>query len=145
MEVKLYVGNLPYSTTEKDLRQLFAQAGRVTSVDLILDQPGGRSKGFAFVSMRTQAEAQKAIRMFHAFSVANRQLNVNLAKTRETRETRETPGGYSSRLSAFAPTDRRVITDKPREARSGYQSRLSAFGAGNSPSGPRRRGGGKRD
>lgn len=139
MEVKLYVGNLPYSTTEKDLRLLFAQAGNVTSVDLIKDRQMGRSKGFAFVIMGTQADAQQAIGMFNAYSVADRELNVKLAKAREAQ------GGYSSRLSAFAPANRRVNTRKPRETRSGYQSRLSAFGSGNSPSGPRRRGGGQRD
>ena len=60
MEVKLYVGNLSYATTEDDLRSLFAQAGTVKSVALIKDRDTGRSKGFAFVEMDTQAEAQKA-------------------------------------------------------------------------------------
>jgi len=61
MELKLYVGNLEYSTTEDDLRTLFTQAGTVTSVALIKDRDTGRSKGFAFIEMRTQSEAQKAI------------------------------------------------------------------------------------
>jgi cold-inducible RNA-binding protein len=139
MEVKLYVGNLPYSTTEKDLRRLFAQAGKVASVDLIQDRQMGRSKGFAFVSMGTQAGAEKAIGMFNAHSLAGRELTVKLA------ETREAQGGYASRLSAFALADRRGNVPKPKGARSGYQSRLSAFGGGTSLSGPRRRGGGRRD
>ncbi len=139
MEIKLYVGNLPYSTTDNDLRRLFSQAGNVTSVDLIKDRQGGRSKGFAFVSMGTQADAQKAMGMFKAYSIAGRELNVKLAKTGEAQ------GGYSSRLSAFAPADRRENTRKSNEPRSGYQSRLSAFGSGNSLSGPRRRGRGQRD
>jgi len=85
MEVKLYVGNLSYTTTEDDLRTLFAQAGSVTSVALIKDRDTGRSKGFAFIEMGTQAEAQKAISMFNGFSLQDRQLTVNLARPREER------------------------------------------------------------
>ncbi|MBP7692831.1 MAG: RNA-binding protein [Anaerolineales bacterium] len=85
MDVKLYVGNLDYGTTEEDLRTLFAQAGNVTSVALIKDRDSGRSKGFAFVTLGTQAEAQKAISMFNAYSMSNRQLTVNIAKPREER------------------------------------------------------------
>lgn len=85
MDVKLYVGNLDYGTTEEDLRTLFAQAGNVTSVALIKDRDSGRSKGFAFVTLGTQAEAQKAISMFNAYSLSNRQLTVNIAKPREER------------------------------------------------------------
>jgi RNA recognition motif-containing protein len=85
MDVKLYVGNLSYSTTEEDLRALFAQAGAVASVALIKDRDTGKSKGFAFVEMATQAEAQKAITMFNAFKLENRTLVVNLARPREER------------------------------------------------------------
>ncbi len=85
MDVKLYVGNLDYGTTKEDLRTLFAQAGNVTSVALIKDRDSGRSKGFAFVTLGTQAEAQKAISMFNAYSMSNRQLTVNIAKPREER------------------------------------------------------------
>lgn len=87
MDVKLYVGNLNYATTEEDLRALFAQAGTVTSVALIKDRDNGRSKGFAFVTLATQAEAQKAISMFNAYSLSERQLTVNVAKPREDRST----------------------------------------------------------
>jgi RNA recognition motif-containing protein len=62
---KLYVGNLSYSTGEGDLQTLFAQAGSVKSVSLITDRDTGRSKGFAFIEMTTQAEAEKAISMFN--------------------------------------------------------------------------------
>ena len=58
MEVKLYVGNLSFSTTENDLRTLFATAGTVASVALIKDRDTGQSKGFAFIEMSTQAEAE---------------------------------------------------------------------------------------
>ena len=91
MQVKLYVGNLSYSTTEDDLRTLVAQAGAVASVALIKDRDTGRSKGFAFVEMSTQAEAQKAISMFNTFKLGDRELTVNLARPREER------GGFGDR------------------------------------------------
>ncbi len=85
MESKLYVGNLSYTTTEDDLRTLFFQAGTVASVALIKDRDSGQSKGFAFVEMSTQAEAQKAISMFNGFNMGNRELRVSLARPREER------------------------------------------------------------
>ncbi len=85
MSVKLYVGNLAYSTTEEDLRTLFAQAGAVTSVALIKDRFTGDSKGFAFVEMESQADAQKAITQFDGSKLADRDLKVNLARPREER------------------------------------------------------------
>ena len=85
MNEKLYVGNLAYATTEDDLRQLFAQAGTVTTCDLIKDRDTGQSKGFAFVTMSTQAEAEKATQMFNAYSLGERALTVNPAKPREAR------------------------------------------------------------
>ena len=85
MEVKLYVGNLSYSTGEEELRTLFAQAGTVASVAVIKDRDTGQSKGFGFVEMTTQAEAQKAISMFNAYKMGERALTVNLARPREER------------------------------------------------------------
>lgn len=85
MDVKLYVGNLDYATTEVELRALFAQAGNVTSVALIKDRDTGQSKGFAFITMGTQSEAQKAISMFNASLLKDRALTVNVAKPREER------------------------------------------------------------
>ena len=85
MQVKLYVGNLSYTTTEEDLRTLFAQAGTVASVALIKDRETGRSKGFGFVEMSTQVEAQKAISMFNGFTLDERELTVNPARPREER------------------------------------------------------------
>ena len=87
MEVKLYVGNLSYTTTEDDLRELFAKAGGVASVALIKDRDTGSSKGFAFVEMYTQAEAQKAISMLNGSQLEDRALKVNLAKPREERSS----------------------------------------------------------
>ena len=85
MESKLYIGNLSYSTTEDDLRTLFFQAGTVNSVTLIKDRDTGQAKGFAFVEMSSQAEAQKAISMFNGFNWGNRELRVSLARPREER------------------------------------------------------------
>ena len=85
METKLYVGNLSYETTEQALRELFMQAGNVTSVALIKDRDSGQSKGFGFVEMSSQAEVQKAISMFNGYSLNERQLTVNIARPREER------------------------------------------------------------
>jgi RNA recognition motif-containing protein len=85
MNEKLYVGNLSYSTTEDELRELFTQAGTVTDVVVIKDRDTGQSKGFAFVSMASQAEAEKAIQMMNGKSVGNRELRVNVARPPEDR------------------------------------------------------------
>ena len=92
MDVKLYVGNLSYQTNEDTLRTLFSQAGTVDSVALILDRDTHQSKGFAFVEMNTQAEAEKAISMFNGYSFGDRQLTVNIARPREERP--RGGGGY---------------------------------------------------
>ncbi len=83
MDNKLYVGNLPFSTTEDDLRSMFAQAGTVVSVSLIRDRETKRSRGFAFVELSTQAEAEKAVSLFNNSMLDNRTLKVNLARPRE--------------------------------------------------------------
>lgn len=85
MDERLYVGNLARSTTEDDLRQLFSQAGGLLACELVKDRDSGQSKGFAFVTMGSPAEAQKAIGMFHAYSLADRTLTVNVAKPRPER------------------------------------------------------------
>jgi RNA recognition motif-containing protein len=91
VETKIYVGNLSFDTTEDELRELFAQAGAVASVALIKDRDSGRSKGFAFVEMSNQADAENAIRMFNGKTFGNRELKVNLARPREERSF---GGGY---------------------------------------------------
>ena len=101
MEVKLYVGNLAFTTSEDDLRTWFSQAGGVRSIDIIKDRDTGRSKGFAFVTMNTQAEAAKAIAMFDNFALGDREMKVNAAKPREERAGAGGPGGYQSKLGAF--------------------------------------------
>jgi len=80
MNVKLYVGNLSLSTTQEELSALFAQAGEVTVADIITDRDSGDSKGFAFVTMSTQSEAEKAIHMFNTYSFNERELKVDMAK-----------------------------------------------------------------
>jgi RNA recognition motif-containing protein len=86
MEVRLYVGNLAKTTTEAELRTLFAQAGTVTAVEIIKDRDSGQNKGFAFVNMPEQVEAEKAISMFNAYSLAEHELKVNVAKPRVERK-----------------------------------------------------------
>jgi RNA recognition motif-containing protein len=83
MEAKLYVGNLPYSTTEADLQSLFAQAGTVVSAAVVKDRESGRSKGFGFVEMSNSDEAQQAISMFDGKDFQGRTLKVNVARPRE--------------------------------------------------------------
>ena len=82
MDIRIYVGNLAKSTTQEEIATLFAQAGTVSSVDLVKEKGSGLSKGFAFVAMPTQAEADKAISMFNAYSFADNTLKVNIAKPR---------------------------------------------------------------
>jgi RNA recognition motif-containing protein len=91
MEAKVYVGNLSYQTDEQALRELFMQAGNVVSVALIKEPGTQRSKGFAFVEMSSQSEVQKAISLFHGYTLNERQLTVNVARPREER------GGGGSR------------------------------------------------
>ena len=105
MATKLYVGGLPYSTTEDSLKDLFAQAGSVTSATIIMDKMTGRSKGFGFVEMSSDAEAQAAIEMFDKKEFEGRTLTVNEARPMEARPPRRDfngggnnrGGGYGSR------------------------------------------------
>ncbi len=88
MAKKLYVGNLSYGTTQQALQDLFAEAGTVASATVIIDRMSGRSKGFGFVEMSTEEEAQKAIEMFNGKEVEGRKLTVNEAKPMEPRGDR---------------------------------------------------------
>jgi RNA recognition motif-containing protein len=85
MEVKLYVGNLSKTTTHEELNTLFKQAGDVALVNIIKDRTSGESKGFGFVTMSAQSEADRAISMFNAYSLSEHELKVDLAKPREQR------------------------------------------------------------
>jgi cold-inducible RNA-binding protein len=83
MEAKLYIGNLPKSTTQEELNMLFKRAGDVTAVEVIKDRKSGESNGFAFITMSAQSEADKAVSMFNAYSLNDHVLKVSLAKPRE--------------------------------------------------------------
>jgi RNA recognition motif-containing protein len=85
METKLYVGNLSYDTTEDSLRTQFAKAGTVVAVDIIKDRDTGRMKGFAFVTMNSDEEAQNAIKILNEKMLDDRAIKVNIAKPREER------------------------------------------------------------
>ncbi len=85
MEAKLYVGNLAKSTTLEELNTLFTQAGEVTAAEVVKDRKSGESRGFAFITMSAQSEADKAISMFNTYSLSDHVLKVSLAKPRELR------------------------------------------------------------
>lgn len=87
METKIYVGNMSRETTEQDLRTLFSEAGTVESVNVIMDRQTGEPRGFAFLTMSSEAEAEKAISLFDAKDLNSRTLKVNIAKQREERPT----------------------------------------------------------
>jgi RNA recognition motif-containing protein len=85
METKLYVGNMSRDTSEQDLRTMFSEAGTVGTIDIILDRQTGKSKGFGFITMSSQDEAEKAIVLFNAKNLNASTLKVNIAKPREER------------------------------------------------------------
>ncbi len=85
MSSKLYVGNLSFDTTQQDLEQLFGEIGTVESANLIEDRETGRSRGFAFVEMSSDSEAQSAISELNGKEVDGRELKVNEAKPQEKR------------------------------------------------------------
>ncbi|HEX4696482.1 MAG TPA: RNA-binding protein [Candidatus Udaeobacter sp.] len=89
MATKLYVGNLPFNTTENELQELFSQAGAVQEVTLMQDRFTGKSRGFAFVTMGSEEDAQNAISKLNGQAIEGRPLTVNEARPREARG----PGG----------------------------------------------------
>lgn len=95
MNNKLYVGNLPFNVTEPDLQDLFGQAGTVSDVMLVQDKFTGKSRGFAFVTMGSENEAQNAIEQFHGKALEGRALTVNVARPREERSGGGGGGGRS--------------------------------------------------
>ena len=93
MATKLYVGGLPYQTTQDELRDAFSKAGAVASVSIIMDKMTGRSRGFGFVEMENEADAQKAIEMWNGQDFDGRKLTVNEAKPMEARAPRSNDNG----------------------------------------------------
>jgi cold-inducible RNA-binding protein len=95
---RLYVGNLPYKTTDEDLRALFSQAGAVDNVQVMRDSVTGRARGFGFVEMVTDEDAQKAIAQFHQHALEGRALVVNEARPK-------TPGGGGRSFAGAGRSD----------------------------------------
>lgn len=94
---KLYVGNLPYEVAENELHELFARAGSVESVNVMRDQATGRARGFAFVEMGTDEEAQQAITSLNGTQLGGRSLTVNEARPKEARSGGGFGGGGGNR------------------------------------------------
>jgi len=93
MAKKLYVGGLPYSTTQDELRGYFEQAGTVESATIVMDKISGRSRGFGFVEMANDSEAEKAIEMWNGKELGGRKIIVNEARPMEPRAPRA-GGGF---------------------------------------------------
>jgi len=91
-QCRLFVGNLSFQTGENDLQDYFAQAGAVTSVNLMMDKVTGKSRGFAFVEFAAPEEARKAIEQFHNKDFQGRAITVNIARPREERPPRWSGG-----------------------------------------------------
>jgi RNA recognition motif-containing protein len=107
MGQKLYVGNLPYSATETDLQDLFAQAGTVDSVRVMRDMATGRARGFAFVEMGSSEDAQKAIEQFNDYELGGRNLAVNEARPKTGGPGGGGAGGGGGRSGGFGGNRRR--------------------------------------
>ncbi|MEZ0392998.1 MAG: RNA recognition motif domain-containing protein [Pseudobdellovibrionaceae bacterium] len=97
MSKKLYVGNLPYSATDQALITAFSECGAVESAKVVIDRDSGRSKGFAFVEMGSEADAAKVIEKYHEADWDGRAMNVAIAKPMAPRENRTGGGGGFNR------------------------------------------------
>ena len=124
---KLYVGNLPYAYRDNDLQQAFSQFGTVASAKVMMERDTGRSKGFGFVEMGDDAQAQAAIAGMHGQQVGGRGLVVNEARPMEPRPPRSGGGGYSGGGGGYGGG---------REGGGGYGGGGGGYGGG------RREGGG---
>ena len=93
MNNKLFVGNLSFNTTENDLHDAFAAHGTVVEANIMMDRMSGRSRGFAFVTMSTAEEAEKAVQALNGQQMDNRALTVNVARPKEDRPPRSGGGG----------------------------------------------------
>ena len=99
MSTKIYVGNLPYSIDDGSLKHNFSEYGTVSSAKVMMDRDSGRSKGFGFVEMSTDTEAQAAIQGLNGQSVDGRSIVVNLARPKEDRS--DAGGGYRGGRSSY--------------------------------------------
>ena len=105
MAKKLYVGGLSYDTTDATLKETFSKAGTVESATVIIDRMSGRSKGFGFVEMSSDEEAQKAIEMFNGKEIDGRNVTVNEARPMEPRAPRQ-GGGFNRGGRGFGGDNR---------------------------------------
>jgi RNA recognition motif-containing protein len=101
MNRKLYVGNLNYSTTEQDLRELFSEVGPVASVSLVMDRDTGRPRGFGFVEMETDEAAAAAVEKLNNREVAQRTLTVNIARPKTEGGRGGGRGGFGGGRGGF--------------------------------------------
>jgi cold-inducible RNA-binding protein len=106
MNTKLYVGNLSYNTTENDLQDAFAAHGTVVEANLMVDRMSGRPRGFGFVTMSSEEEAQKAIEAMNGASLDGRNLTVNIARPKEDRPAGGGGGGGGFRGGGGGGRDR---------------------------------------
>ncbi len=134
---KLYVGNLPYSVRDGDLEQAFGAFGAVTSAKVMMERDTGRSKGFGFVEMGSDAEAQAAIEGMNGQSLGGRNVVVNEARPMEARPPRSGGGGFGG------PRGRGGYGGGRREGGGGYGE--GGGGGFRSPYGTGPRGGGRRE
>ena len=104
MSQKLYVGNLPYDTSEAQLQELFSQAGEVETVKVMRDMATGRARGFAFVEMSTDEEAKRAIDQLNNFQLGGRGLTVNEARPKPAHS-----GGFGGGVPSRAGSHRRYL------------------------------------
>ena len=134
MGTKLYVGNLPFNTTENELQEIFAQAGAVQEVTLMQDRFTGKSRGFAFVTMGSDEEAQNAISKFNGHTMEGRPMTVNEARPREQRPPgggggggRYGGGGYGGgRRDGGGPAKRRLLANRRCLQTGAVESAVSA-------------------
>lgn len=89
--MNIYVGQLPYSVTEDELRNIFSEFGEIASINLIKDRFSGQSKGFGFIDMPSNSEADKAIKALNKSSLNGREIKVNQAEVKKKKDTRRRP------------------------------------------------------
>jgi RNA recognition motif-containing protein len=122
MATKLYVGNLSFETTVADLRRLFEGAGKVEDCDLAVDRFSGKSRGFAFIEMASQSEAEEAIKQFHNAELDGRNLVVNEARPRLEFGSRDSGAPGSRGPKSFHPNkgSRRGIRRAKRDRKAAW-------------------------
>jgi hypothetical protein len=145
---KLYVGNLPYSVRDDDLQQAFSAFGQVTSAKVMMERDTGRSKGFGFVEMGSDAEAQAAIEGMHGQALGGRNVVVNEARPMEPRPPRSGGGGFGGPRregGGYGGGGGGGYGGGRREGGGGYGGGEGGGGGFRSPYGAGPRGGGRRE